>query len=173
MNWEQDPNCFFLQNLDTEFGRISLEKIGSDRGNVRCTALPTPGKHNLIIDLIPTYFFDESIAKLEINSWLKIATSFAKDTINHDFKANLLVDRILHGTFCIVTVGQIDTTPNVFAGYFTDVSVPKGIDPYLCVDYNDYFPRFFVNQAFAIVEAESWLSRRGQKNDFSQWLLLP
>lgn len=171
--WHFDQRFLGMQNTDTEFGRISLEQIDSNRGNWRCTSLLMPGKHNKILKMIPLYYFDEAIAKAEIAFWIELAKGFCNLDKDPDIRITHKAEKLYHGKLCMVTVGKFYTMPKeYFAGQYIAVTVPPDLEPWLTVDYNDQFPRHYLAPTWAQLEAEQWLETRDQFQQNVPWLKL-
>lgn len=168
--WEKDKEYLGLENYETEYGKITLEPVSSDRGRWRCTNLFNPGKHLKILSLIPLYFFDEKIAKSEIERWLNLAKEFVKLKENPEIRFGFLAEKLSHGKHCIVTVGRFVNMPNeLFGGQYVAVTVPANLEPWLMVDVNDDFPRLYISPDSAQLEAEEWMRVRGEKTNYSSW----
>ena len=168
--WHQDHQFPNLQNWDTDFGRITLEPVTSDRGCWRCTSLLRLGKHNKVLKLIPLYYFDEVIAKSEISLWIELAKGFCGLDEDPDIRITHRAEKLYHGKMCMVTIGKFVTTPKeFFAGQYVAVTVPADLEPWLTVDYNDQFPRLYLLPTWAQLEAEQWLDAREQFQPNTNW----
>ncbi|MBO3463674.1 hypothetical protein G7B40_040380 [Aetokthonos hydrillicola Thurmond2011] len=167
-NWEQDKDNTLEQNLETQYGKLTLEKLHeSDRGNFQFATMLKPGAHNNFFNLIPAYYFSEELAKQEIQSWLERLEQIG----SHEppLRIHLTAEYILHGKHCMLTTGKADFGIKDLSPYFFNVTVPRELQFILTVDYADSIPRIFVNEESAKSEAEAWVKVREQAADFSKW----
>jgi hypothetical protein len=169
--WQPDGRYPRLENLETEFGTITLEPIVSDRGRWRCTSLLNGGYYERILNLIPLYYFHEAIAKEEIFSWLELAKTFVQSG-SHSISIGFMAQKIYFGTYCMVTFGSVRIT-NEISAYYVAVTVPPDLEPWLVVDAHDEFPRFYLSPVWAQAEVETWLATRGQIQQGTNWITLP
>lgn len=168
MNWKPDEQNSFQENLETEIGILTLEKIGSsDRGSYRFTMMPTSVSHNKILDLIPLYFFDEKTAKAEVEQWLARMKEIG--LTQRIGEGSLLATHLLHGRHCMLTTGEVSFALSGLRGYFFNVVTAKELEFILTVDCLDQLPRFYMQEQAALSEATLWLQRRKEANNLSQW----
>ena len=154
--WKQQISSI---NLNQDL-TLTPELKYSDRGKVKLTF---SGTANFNPKIIYNYYFDEQVALIEAEKWVQLIT----DTIYYSYKGNKTQSngtKVIDSKFFTVLVCNVfldlQKTDGTHAFYAPVTILNPEVKPdyqhIATIDSMDAFPRYYLNQEFALRENDLW-----------------